>query len=169
MEVSFSSFVIQCSMFCRHSLLCCLPCFATTSLFLALRDQIGVLQRSARKRPKLSAADRFLWAWLSGVWSDWRSVLVILKPETVIGWHRHGFRLFWTWKIRRGRTGRPAVPLDLRDLIRRMSRENPAWGAPRNHGELLKLGIASFPCRRIRRSRGRYSCRKQDESWRSRR
>jgi putative transposase len=108
---------------------------------LALRHQIGVLQRSARKRPKLSAADRFLWAWLSGVWSDWRSVLVIVKPETVIGWHRQGFRLFWTWKIRRGRTGRPAVPLDVRDLIRRMSRENPTWGAPRIHGELLKLGI----------------------------
>jgi len=108
---------------------------------LALRHQIGVLQRSARKRPKLSAADRFLWAWLSGVWSDWRSVLVIVKPETVIGWHRQNFRLFWTWKIRRGRTGRPAVPLDVRDLIRRMSRENPTWGAPRIHGELLKLGI----------------------------
>jgi putative transposase len=72
---------------------------------LALRHQIGVLQRSARKRPKLSAADRFLWAWLSGVWSDWRSALVIVKPETVIGWHRQGFRLFWTWNIRRGRTG----------------------------------------------------------------
>jgi putative transposase len=108
---------------------------------LALRHQIGVLQRSARKRPKLSAADRFLWAWLSGVWSDWRSVLVIVKPETVIGWHRQGFRLFWTWKIRRGRRGRPAVPLEVRDLIRRMSRENPTWGAPRIHGELLKLGI----------------------------
>jgi transposase InsO family protein len=108
---------------------------------LALRHQIGVLQRSARKRPKLSAADRFLWAWLSGVWSDWRSVLVIIKPETVIGWHRQGFRLLWTWKIQRGRTGRPAVPLEVRDLIRRMSRENPTWGAPRIHGELLKLGI----------------------------
>jgi putative transposase len=108
---------------------------------LALRHQIGVLQRSARKRPKLSAVDRFLWAWLSGVWSDWRSVLVIVKPETVIGWHRQGFRLFWARKIRRGRIGRPAVPLDVRDLIRRMSRENPTWGAPRIHGELLKLGI----------------------------
>jgi putative transposase len=108
---------------------------------LALRHQIGVLQRSARKRPKLSATDRFLWAWLSGIWSDWRSVLVIVKPETVIGWHRQGFRLFWTWKIRRGRTGRPAAPLDVRDLIRKMSRENPTWGAPRIHGELLKLGI----------------------------
>ena len=84
---------------------------------LALRHQIGVLQRSTTKRLKLTAADRFLWAWLCGVWSDWRSALVIVKPETVIAWHRKGFRLFWTWKIRRGRTGRPAVPLEIRDLV----------------------------------------------------
>jgi len=75
------------------------------------------------------------------VWNDWRSSLVIVKPETVIGWHRKGFGLFWTWKVRHGQTGRPAVPKDVRELIRRMSRENPLWGAPRIHGELLKLGI----------------------------
>ena len=63
---------------------------------LALRHQIGVLQRSVKKRPKLTAADRILWAWLCGVWSDWRSALVIVKPETVIAWHGKGFRLFWT-------------------------------------------------------------------------
>ena len=108
---------------------------------LALRHQIGVLQRSARKRQKLTAADRFFWAWLSGVWLEWRSALVIVKPETVIGWHRQGFRLFWTWKIRHGRVGRPVVSQAVRALIRRMSRENPTWGAPRIHGELLKLGM----------------------------
>ena len=108
---------------------------------LALRHQIGVLQRSAKKRPKLVAADRVFWAWLCHVWSDWRSALVIVKPDTVIGWHRKGFRLFWTWKIRRGQPGRPAVAKDTRDLIRKMSRDNPLWGAPRIHGELLKLGI----------------------------
>ncbi len=108
---------------------------------LALRHQIGVLQRSAKKRPKLTAADRFLWLWLSGVWRDWRSALVLIQPETVIAWHRKGFRLFWTWKIRHGRAGRPTVPREVRELIRRMSRENPTWGAPRIHGELLKLGI----------------------------
>ncbi len=74
-------------------------------------------------------------------WSDWRSALVIVKPETVIAWHRKGFRLFWTWKVRRGQSGRPGVPLEVRDLIRKMSRQNPTWGAPRIHGELLKLGI----------------------------
>jgi putative transposase len=108
---------------------------------LALRHQIGVLQRAAKKRPPLTPADRVFWAVLSRLWKDWRSALVIVKPETVIGWHRQGFRLFWTWKVRRGQPGRPAVSRDIRDLIRRMSRENPLWGAPRIHGELLKLGI----------------------------
>ena len=107
---------------------------------LALRHQLGVLQRSA-KRPKLTAADRFLWARLSEIWADWRSALVIVKPETVIAWHRKGFRLFWTWKVRHGEPGRPPVSKETRELIRKMSRENPLWGAPRIHGELLKLGI----------------------------
>jgi hypothetical protein len=108
---------------------------------LALRHQIGVLQRSARKRPKLILLDRLLWAALSRVWSDWRSALAIVQPETVFAWHRRGFRLFWAWKIRRGQPGRPTLPREVRDLIRRMCRENPTWGAPRIHGELLKLGI----------------------------
>jgi len=107
---------------------------------LALRHQLGVLRRSV-KRPKLTSADRLLWAWLCEAWNDWRSALVIVKPETVIAWHRKGFGLFWTWKVRHGQPGRPAVPKDVRELIRRMSRENPLWGAPRIHGELLKLGI----------------------------
>jgi len=108
---------------------------------LALRHQIGVLQRSAKKRPKLTSVDRLLWVWLSRLWRDWRSALAIVKPETVIAWHRAGFRLFWTWKVRRGHPGRPVISLEVRDLIRKMCRENPSWGAPRIHGELLKLGI----------------------------
>jgi putative transposase len=107
---------------------------------LALRHQLGVLRRSV-KRPKLTSADRLLWTWLCEAWSDWQSALVIVKPETVIGWHRQGFRLFWTWKVRHGQPGRPPVSKEIRHLIRRMSRENPLWGAPRIHGELLKLGI----------------------------
>jgi putative transposase len=107
---------------------------------LALRHQLGVLQRSV-KRPKLTASDRFLWAWLSATWRDWRSALILVQPETVIGWHRKGFRLFWRWKSGHGRRGRPRVAAETRQLIRRMSRENPLWGAPRIHGELLKLGI----------------------------
>src|ERR1700733_9374798 len=108
---------------------------------LALRHQTGVLRRSTKKRPKLTMADRLFWAWLSGLWAGWRSALVIIKPETVIAWHRKGFGLFWTWKVRHGRTGRPAVSCEVRQLIRTISRANPLWGAPRIHGELLKLGI----------------------------
>ena len=107
---------------------------------LALRHQLAVLRRSV-KRPKVTSADRLFWAWLCDAWSDWRSSLFIVKPETVIGWHRQGFRLFWTWKVRRGQPGRPSVSKKIRQLIRKMSRDNPLWGAPRIHGELLKLGI----------------------------
>lgn len=108
---------------------------------LALRHQLGVLRRSAPKRLKLRPADRILWVWLRRVWADWKSALLIVQPETVIAWHRKGFRLYWTWRVRRGKPGRPALPREIRDLIRTMSRNNPLWGAPRIHGELLKLGI----------------------------
>src|SRR5262249_49091552 len=107
---------------------------------LALRHQLQVLQRSRPRRLRLAKADRWLWAWLLGVWTEWRTALVIVKPETVVAWHRQGFRLFWTWKRRR-RTGRPSVAADVRALIRAMAHENPLWGAPRIHGELLKLGV----------------------------
>jgi hypothetical protein len=107
---------------------------------LALRHQLGVLQRSV-KRPKLTASDRFLWFWLSPLWKDWRSGVYIVKAATVIGWLRKGFRLFWTRKIRHGKLGRPGVPQEIRELIRTMSRENPIWGARRIQGELLNLGI----------------------------
>ena len=107
---------------------------------LALRHQLGILRRSV-KRPKLTPVDRLLWAWLCEVWNDWRPSLRIVKPDTVTAWHRKSFRLFWTWKVRYGQPGRPVVAKEVRDLIGRMSRENPLWGAPRIHGELLKLGI----------------------------
>src|ERR1700737_2344075 len=107
---------------------------------LALRHQLGVLHRSVKK-PKLTPFDRLLWAWLCGVWADWRPALVVANPEPVTAWHRKGFRVFLTWKVRHGQPGRPSVPKDVRDLIRLMSRANPTWGAPRIHGELLKLGM----------------------------
>ena len=99
-----------------------------------------MLQRSV-KRPKLSPADRFLWAWLSSVWNGWEVLVSIIRPAPVIGWQRKGFGLFWRWKIRHGKPGRPAAPKEVRQLIRMLSRENPLWGAPHIHGELLKLGI----------------------------
>ena len=108
---------------------------------IALRQQLTVLRRSAPKRLKLKPTDRIFWVWLRFVWTDWKSALMIVKAETVVAWHRKGFRLFWTWKIHRGKPGRPKVPQEVRDLIRMMSRNNPRWGAPRIHGELLKLGI----------------------------
>ena len=108
---------------------------------VALRQQLIVLRRSAPTRLKLTTADRIFWVWLRRVWADWRSSLIIVKAETVVGWHRKGFRLFWTWKIHRGKPGRPRVSEEVRDLIRMMSCNNPRWGAPRIHGELLKLGI----------------------------
>ena len=87
---------------------------------LALRHQLQVLQRTRPRRLRLAKVDRWLWVWLSRVWTGWRAALVIVKPETVIAWHRRGFQLFWTWKNRR-RTGRPTVPRDVRTLIRTMS------------------------------------------------
>ena len=107
---------------------------------LALRHQLQVLQRSRPRRLRLAQADRVLWVWLSRVWTNWQTALVLVKPETVIAWHRRGFRAFWRWKSQR-RIGRPSVPREVRTLIRTMSEANPRWGAPRIHGELLKLGI----------------------------
>ena len=108
---------------------------------LALRQQVAVLKRK-RPRPLLRKTDRVFWVILSCLWPGWRHALVIVRPETVIGWHRKAFRLFWTWKSRRGKPGRPPVSREIRDLVRRMSRENTRWGAPRIHGELLKLGFS---------------------------
>ena len=109
---------------------------------IALRHQLTVLQRTPYpKRLLLNRTDRCFWVWLSRFWSGWRSALIIVKPEAVIGWHRRGFQWYWTWKIRHGRPGRPKVPRETRELIRTMSRENVIWGVPRIRSELLKLGI----------------------------
>ena len=107
---------------------------------LALRQQLAALKRT-QKRPAIRTKDRLFWVWFSRIWSGWRAPLLIVKPETVIGWHRKGFRLFWTQLSRRKIGGRPSVDAQLRALIKQMTRANPLWGAPRIHGELLKLGI----------------------------
>src|SRR5215472_9119047 len=101
---------------------------------IALRHQLTVLQRTHTKRPVLKPGDRCLWVWLSWLWSGWHSALIIVMPETVIGWHRQGFRWYWTWKIRH-QAGRPPAPDRIRDLIRPLSREDPVSDAPRVHGE----------------------------------
>jgi putative transposase len=104
---------------------------------LALRQQIIVLQRSV-KRPHLKKSDRVFWAWLSKLWPDWSSALVIVQPDTVVKWHRAGFRLYWRWKSHT--TGRPKKEIIVRELIRQMSCDNPTWGAPRIRAELRLLG-----------------------------
>src|SRR5712671_3595113 len=93
---------------------------------LALRHQLQVLQRTRSRRLRLTRTDRSLWGLLSSIWTGWRTALVIVKPETVIAWHRRGFRLWWTWKSQR-RIGRPTVPTDIRTLIRTMADANPRW------------------------------------------
>ena len=108
---------------------------------LALRHQPLVLHRTA-KPPRLSGPDLALWVWLARWWQGWKTHLRIVRPDTVIRWHRAGFRLFWKWKSRPCRGGRRPVDGELVSLIRQMSRANPLWGAPRIHGELLKLGFA---------------------------
>jgi putative transposase len=107
---------------------------------LALRHQLAVLQRTAR-RPRLRPSDRLFWILLSHLWHGWAEALAIVQPDTVIRWQRAGFRLVWTWKSRRHGPGRPAVAHEIRTLIRRMAAANPLWGAPRIHGELQKLGL----------------------------
>ena len=106
--------------------------------YLAFRQQLAVLQVSMR-RPRLRKRDRIFWVWLSQFWSDWRSCLMIVKPETVIRWHREGFKLYWRWKSRK-KLGRPKTDAEIRGLIKQMSLANPHWGAPRIQSELALLG-----------------------------
>ena len=107
---------------------------------VVLRQQVAVLKRR-RPRPWLGMSDRLFWVVMCRVWPNWRRALVIVEPASVIGRHRKGFRLFRSWKSRRESSGRPPVSREIRDLIRGMSRESPLWGAPRIHGELLKIGF----------------------------
>jgi putative transposase len=106
---------------------------------LALRQQLAILHRKT-KRPKLTKADRAFWVALCSLWPDWHNALIVVKPQAVIGWHRKGFKLYWTWKSRH-RGVRPPIDAEIRTLIRRIATENPTWGAPRVHGELLMLGF----------------------------
>jgi putative transposase len=108
---------------------------------LALRQQLTVLSRR-HPRPRLTSGDRFFWVMLRRVWVKWTDPLIIVKPDTVVGWHRAGFRLYWRFRSRvKIRVGRPRTGQEIRDLIHRMAAENGTWGAPRIHGELLKLGV----------------------------
>src|SRR3954471_4002585 len=107
---------------------------------LVLRQQINVLRRRTPKRPHLNNTDRFLFVWLYRWFPSVLEVVAIVRPETIIRWHRAGFRAYWRWRSR-NRVGRPKVSAELRTLVGEMSRANALWGAPRIHGELLKLGF----------------------------
>lgn len=107
---------------------------------LALRQQLSVFEHTC-KRPKLSPRDRRFWVWLSRLWPVWRSVLRIVQPDTVITWHRMGFKLYWRWKSKPKTAGRPPIDQEIRALIRRMARENPLWGAPHICSELGRVPL----------------------------
>jgi len=106
---------------------------------LPVRQQLAVFKRK-QPRPKLDRLDRLFWIVLRRLWEVWSEALIIVKPETVVSWHRAGFRRFWRWRSQRRRPGRPQVNAQIRQLIRRMKAENPTWGAPRIHGEVIQLG-----------------------------
>src|SRR3990170_4653380 len=123
---------------------------------LVLRQQVNVLRWRTPKRPHLNNTDRFLFVWLYRWFPTVLEAVAIVRPETVIRWHRAGFRAYWRWRSR-NRVGRPKVSAELRSLIGEMSRANPLWGALRIHGKLLKLGfevaqstVARYMCRRWR-------------------
>ena len=106
---------------------------------LALRQQLAVFKHK-RSRPRMGPGDRMFWVFLRSVWRNWVNALIVVEPDTVVQWHRQGFKWFWRWIWAAKRVGRPRIPRELQELIRRMARDN-GWGAPRIHGELMKLGI----------------------------
>ena len=107
----------------------------------ALRQQVAALKKN-NPRPKLSRFDRIFWVWLSRLWKKWKDALIFVEPETVVSWHRKGFKLYWKLISQRGKKkGRRPLDKEIKALIRQMVHDNPTWGAPRIHGELLKLGF----------------------------
>ena len=108
---------------------------------LALRQQLAMVASRDNKRLRFRPSERIFWVWLYRLWPSCLQTLAIFKPDTLVRWHRKGFRLYWTWKSCRYRGGRPAIDSEVRELIRTMSRNNIGWGAPRIHGELKMLGF----------------------------
>jgi len=112
---------------------------------LLLRHQLSVALRHAPLRVRLRGGDRAFMVWIVRLWPSLLDVIRVVQPETVLRWHRAGFRIYWWWKSRK-RVGRPRIDRGVRDLIQRMSQENPLWGASRIHGELLMLGFEVAVC-----------------------
>jgi putative transposase len=132
---------------------------------LVLRQQLAVLTRPTRKRPRLRRGDRVFWVLARRRWRRWSHHLVVVRPETVIHWHRQGWRLFWRWRSR-SRLGRPRLSAGVRGLIAAMARDNPRWGSERIRGELRKLGIAVSK-RSVQRYRRRGPAHPPRQTWRT--
>ncbi len=109
---------------------------------LALRQQLTVMKKSIR-RPKIRRRDRLFWVILSRLWFGWENALILVQPGTVIRWHRKGFKLYWKFKSQK--PGRPSADIKIQRIVKKMIKENPLWGAPVMHGELLKL-FKSYDC-----------------------
>ena len=129
---------------------------------LASRHQLTMCDR----RPRVTNADRILWTLALRRWSGWRGALIVLEPATVIRWHRAGWRRYWTWRSRRGRVGRRRIPREARELIFRLARENPRWGAMRIRGELRVLGY-DVSAETVRRYRLQARRRPPSQRWRT--
>jgi putative transposase len=132
---------------------------------LLLRHQLAVLTRPTRKRPRLRARDKLFWVVVRALRGDWRRHLVLVRPESVIRWHRQAWRLFWRWRSR-GPIGRPPLSAEVRDLIATMAHDNPHWGSERIRGELLKLGLVVSK-RSIQRYRWRGPAGPSSQTWRT--
>ncbi len=109
---------------------------------LALRQQLAIYKR-VQKRPRLRSTDRAFWVWLAKLWDGWKTPLILVRPETIIRWHRQGFKLYWRWKSRPKGMGRPSIPREHIAFIMRMSRDNPFWGEDKINEELrVKFGVS---------------------------
>ena len=132
---------------------------------LLLRQQLTVLSRPTRKRPQLRSRDKLFWVVIRALRREWREHLVLVRPDTVVRWHRQAWQVFGRWRSH-GRLGRPRLSAEVRELIARMAQENPRWGSERIRGELLKLGIIVSK-RSIQRYRGRGPARPPSQTWRT--
>src|SRR4051812_36627486 len=132
---------------------------------LLLRHQLAVLTRPTRRRPRLHARDKLFWVRVRALRRDWRRHLVLVRPESVIRWHRQAWRLFWRWRSH-GPIGRPRLSAEVRELIATMARDNPRWGSERIRGELLKLGLVVSK-RSIQRYRQHGPARPSSQTWRT--
>src|SRR5881227_1321248 len=133
--------------------------------YLLLRHQLGVLTRPTRRRPRLRTRDKLFWVVVRALRGYWRRHLVVVRPESVIRWHRQVWRLFWRWRSR-GPIGRPRLSAEVRELIATMAQENPPWGSERIRGELLKLGLVVSK-RSIQRYRRRGPASPSSQTWRT--